>query len=735
MATLTLASPGVQINEVDLTLLANTAGQTNVFITGFANNGPTDEVVNISNLTEFEDVFGTPTNGAERYFYQSAKQVLTQSNANLLVSRMPYGSGAGAGFANSYSALVYPISSDTTNYNDSSNYTILAPYSILLSYDQYNNLVSNNVTWDTGYNSVSANSIFDASGVGHSGIIVVNPSKLAVDSLYEGYYVGIADNSNNNPATDFTAITGIQAVNGSVNNTYQTFTTVPTARLSFSLTQAFSAGGTSISQVVEQFPVNFNFGSASYNDSLSLVVFKVRSSTYGQDNLILDYVTAEGYTGSLNSQRTQNNPNGGAPVSFSLANLANQASNNVTVIVNPYIANASGWVGANGLPAKNVRVNNTSKNLYSLGVYSPASNLVADDVGNVPQKLQRILNNIDILDQHLDVVAEAGLGSIWVSAKARWADPNFGNSSAGQPYVFDENYVYDITALKNQTNGYSSTIATDYNSVVGQFVSFAQNTRKDHLFLADPLRNIFINGNNIKTSKLSGYNFSSDVYWALLNLYASDISSYAAAHGNWLLVNDVASNSQVWVPNSGFVAAALARGTQNGYPWTPVAGLNTGVLSNVLDLAITPTQKQKDLLTRINVNPIAYVPGDGYVIFGQKTLYTKPSAFDRINVRRLFLTLEYQTQNALRYFVFEPNTFTTRTRLINALAPIFNQAKNNQGCYDYKIVCDSSNNPGQTIDQNILKVAIYIQPVRAAEFILADFIGTQTGVSFSEYTG
>ena len=735
MATLTLASPGVQINEVDLTLLANTAGQTDVFITGFANNGPTDEIINISNLTEFEDVFGTPTNGAERYLYQSAKQILTQSNGNLLVTRMPYGSGAGVGFANSYSALVYPISADTTNYSDAANFSILAPYSILLTDTQYNNLVSNNVTWDTGYNAVSSNNIVDASGIGHSGLIVVNPSKLAVDGLYEGYYVGLADNSNNNPATDFNAITGIQAANGSVNNNYQTFVNVPASRLSFSLTQAFSANGSSISQVIEQYPTNFNFGSTSYNDSLSLVVFKVRSSIYGQDNLILDYITAEGYTGSLYSQRTQNNPKGGAPLSFSLANIANQSSNNVKVIVNPNITNAGNWIGSNGVPIKNVRVSNASKNLYSLGVYAADTNAVASDVGNIPQKLQRVLNNLDILDQHLDVTAEAGLGTIWVSAKARWADPLYGNSSAGQPYVFDENYVYDITPLKNQSNGYSSTIATDYNSVAGQFVSFAQNTRKDHIFLADPLRSIFIKGNNLKVAKVDGYNFSTDVYWALLNLYASEVSSYAATHGNWLLVNDVASNSKVWVPNSGFVAAALARGTQNGYPWTPVAGLNTGVLTNVLDLAIVPTQKQRDLLYRINVNPITYFPGDGYVIFGQKTLYTKPSAFDRINVRRLFLALEYQAQKVLKYFVFEPNTFTTRTRLVNALAPVFNQAKNNQGCYDYKLVCDSSNNTGEVIDQNILKVAIYIQAVRAGEFVLADFIGTQTGVSFSEYTG
>jgi hypothetical protein len=132
---------------------------------------------------------------------------------------------------------------------------------------------------------------------------------------------------------------------------------------------------------------------------------------------------------------------------------------------------------------------------------------------------------------------------------------------------------------------------------------------------------------------------------------------------------------------------------------------------------------------------VVFFQGDGFVVWGQKTLQAKPSAFDRINVRRLFLTLEKSTQQVLKYFVFEPNTFTTRTRLVNTLNPIFNQAKNNNGLYDFKIVCDERNNTPDVIDQNQLKVSIYIQPVRTAEFILADFIATQTGVNFNELIG
>jgi len=373
--------------------------------------------------------------------------------------------------------------------------------------------------------------------------------------------------------------------------------------------------------------------------------------------------------------------------------------------------------------------------LFSKGVYISDTSTVASGIGNVPEKLQRILNNIDNLDIDVDVIAEAGLGSIWVGAKERWKDSNFGNSNSSEPYIYDEYYHVDTSILKTQTNDPVGGIAEDYQDIAMQFVAFADKTRKDHVFIADPLRHIFVQGGNGKISKNKDYIFSTDVYWPLKNLYGGNPTSYAAVYGNWLKTNDVSADKQVWVPSSGFVASVFANTTQNAFPWVAPAGFNRGTLNNVLDVAINPTQKQRDLLYRINVNPIAFFPGDGYVVFGQKTLFNKPSAFDRINVRRLFLTLEKATKAVLKYYLFEGNTFTTRTRVVNSLAPIFTQAKNNDGLYDYRIVCDERNNTPDVIDNNEMRLSIYIQPVRTAEFILADFVATRTGVNFSELIG
>lgn len=725
MAARTIASPGVQINEVDLSLISRPTGETNIFMTGFTDQGPTDEVVNVTSLTEYEEIFGAPTNAAERYTYHSAKQILTTSPANLLVTRMPYGSGMGEGFSNSYSALVYNISANGP-YESATQYVLLEPKSILLTEDEYEQLIQNDVAWSESYTGTTIN---DFSNIGRAGLVVLNSAKTTVNNLLEGYYIGFADNSSSNPATDFDAITGIKTVNAN-NNLNQTFVTVPSSRFGFSLTQSYSSyGGNSISEIIENYPTSYDFATTKFNDYLTMMVFKLRTSIYQQDTVTLDYVAVEGYTGSLYSLRQEQNPNGGPFITSFLDNLANRSSANVRVITNPFISTVGDWVNNDGTAKKTIRVNPVTKNLYAAGVYVSDTDKKAKDVGNVPQKLERILRSLENNETiELDVVVEAGLGTVWTSAKARKADPTY----SSQPQIFDDTYPLNISVLKNTSGTLVGGVREDYYSVVNQFVAFADRTRKDHVFISDPLRNIFVKGSNVKTSRNKNFIFSTDIYWPLRNLYSGIESSYVATYGNWIRTNDTNSDSFCWIPASGYIGAIFATSSQTAFPWSAPAGFTRGTLVNVSDLAINPTQKQRDLLYKININPIAFFPNDGNVVFGQKTLYRKPSAFDRINVRRLFLSLEKSTQAVLKFFVFEPNTFTTRARVVGALTPIFEQARLNEGLYDYAIVCDERNNTPSTIDSNELRVSLYIQPVRTAEFILADFIATRTGVNFEE---
>jgi hypothetical protein len=158
-------------------------------------------------------------------------------------------------------------------------------------------------------------------------------------------------------------------------------------------------------------------------------------------------------------------------------------------------------------------------------------------------------------------------------------------------------------------------------------------------------------------------------------------------------------------------------------------------LTGVADIAINPNQRQRDILYRSAYNPVVNFPREGMVVYGQKTFINYQTAFDRLNVRNLFLHLEKETTRILDRFVFEPNTIPTRNRVLLRLTPLFERAKTRQGLYDYRLVCDERNNTPNTIDRNELRLAVYLQPVRTAEFILADFIATRTGTDVDDLIG
>jgi len=811
MSTLTLTSPGVQINEVDLSIIARPIGTTDVLITGFTDSGPTEEFVNITSVSDFENTFGTPSNPAEVYLYQSAKQILTTSPANLTVVRLPYGDANGIGYTNSYSALVYGLSANAINYADATSYTLLPPTSIILNDADYASLIQNDVTWSQSPYLLSASNVqapvgtdistfvnnyvssvginqsdivsysynsrlsgFDISyyprnqsqlypvygtgvlsatvidyqggsfltpaitginNIGTAGLILVNTNKSAVDDMFDGYYVAITDNADINPSTAYNAVTGVFAVTQvNANSATQTFTSIPASRFEFQLTSPAGTFGTnSISEIVETYPTGYDFSSKAFNDSLIITLFSISTTNYNQDTSRLSYNLLEGYAGSLYNNRTINNPNGGTPSTFHIDNVINNSSSRIYSIVNPYLSNLGTWIDSTGNPSKTVRIHPSAKNLYSSGVYLSNTDYKSKSIGNVPVKVQRILNQVQNDDTiNLDVIAECGLGTIWAqtSNKARY-------TTLPQPYYYDQTYNPSIDSLGDTTGTVTtqSQLQSDYMAVVGQFVSLANDARKDHVFIADPLRIIFIKGEDSKISSQKTYNFSNQTYWPLRNQFSAIASSYVVTYANWLKTYDVYSDKNIWTPSSGFVAAKIASASQASFPWSAVAGVNRGGLSNVIDLAINPTQKQRDLLYKVNFNPIAFFSGDGYVIYGQKTMYRQPSAFDRLNVRRLFLVLEKATKNLLKSYVFEPNSYATRSRLVGALSPIFDNAKINDGLYDYTIVCDERNNTPDVIDNNELKISIYIQPTRTAEFILADFVATRTGVNFSELIG
>ena len=812
MSQRVIQSPGVEIRERDFSLIAPQNVGTNVFITGFTQRGPSDEVLKITSRDDLESIYGTPTNSAERYFYHGVRSLL-ESSANIYTFRLPYGGGTGAGYGTQYSALVYPIlavtpevitttlannmssvalsaatltsvsnlsASVTNNLQlSSATYVIGAPVHYTLSDIEFNGILEgSNFTWSTA--ASAASSFTSVSSFGNAGLIILNQSQTTVNTQYEGFYIGVGDNSNINYATPYTGILGVQTISNSalyVGTSQYSYTTIPNSILQFSLSAAVNGPINSISQLMEGLN-NYSIDGRDNDDLLNIGVFKLRKSLYATQAFKLDYILAGSVVGSIDYYRQTLNPTGGTAVSTFLENV-DINDKNIVVLVNPNISNREkNTTFVNGLPNKKIRVftnafvNNVNTgsiatlssvanalplttnnkygvfwpqlaalsstlgyadNLYALGAYSDTQ-LSTKTLGSIPDKLSRALNSVindEIYD--IDVVVEAGLGTIWTTMNS---------VTSLSSTVYDDTVVFPgISALRTSNdlvNTDATTIRANYTTIANLFENFCNlpsNTggRGDCVFIADVLRHILISGKNTKILTNKTRSFQQDVYWAMRHQLELMNSSYATVYGNWALRYDEFLGDNVWCPFSSIAGAAFARNDAMQFPWSAPAGFTRGLLAgSVIDLAITPNQKQRDELYKSNINPVLFSPSQGFAIFGQKTLQRVPTAFDRLNVRRLFLTLERPTKKASLFYVFEPNDEYTRSRFIHTMTPMFEYAKNNGGLYDYLLICDERNNTGDTIDANELHFDAYIKPTRTAEYVILTFTATRTDAKFSE---
>ena len=212
-------------------------------------------------------------------------------------------------------------------------------------------------------------------------------------------------------------------------------------------------------------------------------------------------------------------------------------------------------------------------------------------------------------------------------------------------------------------------------------------------------------------------------------------TSYGVIDSTALKVYDKYNDVYRWIPACGHIAGLCANTDNVADAWFSPAGFTRGQLLGVTKLAFNPSQADRDTLYKARVNPIAAFPGQGIVLYGDKTAQAKPSAFDRINVRRLFIVLEKAISTAAKYQLFEFNDEFTRAMFRNMVEPFLRDIKGRRGITDFAVVCDATNNTGQIIDSNQFVADIYIKPARSINFITLNFIATRTGVEFSEIVG
>ena len=212
-------------------------------------------------------------------------------------------------------------------------------------------------------------------------------------------------------------------------------------------------------------------------------------------------------------------------------------------------------------------------------------------------------------------------------------------------------------------------------------------------------------------------------------------SSYGFADSSSLYVYDKYNDVYRWICAAGSTAGLTANADLVADAWFSPAGFTRGAVRNVTKLAWNPNQADRDALYKTGVNPIVTFPGQGTVLFGDKTLQAKPSAFDRINVRRLFIVLEKAVSTASKASLFEFNDEFTRAQFRNMVEPFLRDVQGRRGITDFKVVCDGTNNTGNIIDSNKFVADIYVKPARSINFITLNFIATRTGVEFSEIAG
>jgi phage tail sheath protein FI len=442
------------------------------------------------------------------------------------------------------------------------------------------------------------------------------------------------------------------------------------------------------------------------------------------------------------------------------------------------------YPGGKGNTLKLSLLANTSLGTWAYGsLFDKApgtSYFVSSSFGNATANDELHLVVVDE-DGSITGVANTVLEKFANLSKATNAKNEQGESIYWKDVIFRKSKYILITGLPLQASG---TVVDNWNTVANATSSYQttknDNTQNDYTFTngsditltdGDVIRGYDLIGNaeKIDVSLVMGAGHSQTVALsaastvenrkdavlflspALANVQASDAttavinyrnnalsnlsSSYVVMDSGWKYMYDKYNDTYRWIPLNGDIAGLCARTDTDRDPWFSPAGLTRGQIKNVIKLAYSPNKANRDELYKNGINPVISNPGEGTLLYGDKTLLGRPSAFDRINVRRLFIVLEKSIAKAARSSLFEFNDEFTRAQFVNLVEPFLRTVQGRRGIYDYRVVCDETNNTAEVIDRNEFIGDIYVKPAKSINFIQLNFVAVRTGVAFEEVVG
>ena len=295
--------------------------------------------------------------------------------------------------------------------------------------------------------------------------------------------------------------------------------------------------------------------------------------------------------------------------------------------------------------------------------------------------------------------------------------------------LFQNNDAFAVDFLLMGSGNHTKTEAQN----LAQQVIAVADTRKDAIAFISPYRGAFLSDSAAGSVTV---NSDADITDNLLSYYSPlTSSSFAVFDSGYKYMYDRFADTFRYVPLNGDVAGTCVRTDINGFPWFSPAGTSRGAILNAVKLTYIPSKAQRDVLYSNRINPVIFQAGSGIVLFGDKTALAKSSAFDRINVRRLFIFIENAIEAAARDQLFEFNDEITRTNFVNIVEPFLRDVQSKRGITDYVVVCDETNNTASIIDNNEFVADIYVKPARSINFIGLTFVATRTGVAFEEIIG
>ena len=739
---LNLASPGILVKEIDLT--AGRVDPTSAAIgaiVGPFEKGPVNEPVLVTNEQGLLDNFGDPHATDKQYetwlvassylAYGGPLQVVRSDSSNL--------KNSASGGLDGSSISQVKIGSYDDYVNNGYDENTLATASIVSS---------NPGGWANGIKvgviDAKADQIFSGVSTAFDGAVGLNQ--------YVGY--GVTQSLDGRVVIGTGSTSLVEHSLGTGAYLKGMITEVGSGQISVKVLSTVSAAGT-VTDVDYQQGGVYEFKTGSVTGFSTVATGTKSATTYGANTAtISDWFDAQNITLS-NGKTIAWNSLADKPGTSSYAAARGARFDEVSVVVVDDTGNVTG--NAQTILEKHLNLSKAKDSEFSVGATSYWRKYISEnseyifalgtnDLSPVGAAYTSGATNYNIVgdfawDQNASGIAFGGSGNVVLTLEGGVnynGQTGIGTAGALDATVGDLSTGYDVFANTEEYEvdfllmGGAAGTQEDAQALASKVISVAEG-RQDALAFVSPGRTTQL------TETVAGQyavKSDADITTNVVNWYSPiPSSSYAIFDSGYKYMYDRFADTFRYVPLNGDIAGLCARNDSTNFPWFSPAGTQRGAILNSVKLAYNPSKLQRDTLYSNRINPIVFSPGSGIILFGDKTGLAKASAFDRINVRRLFIFLEDAIKAAAKDVMFEFNDALTRNSFVNAVEPFLRDVQAKRGIQEFRLICDESNNTAAIIDANEFIADIYVKPSRSINFIGLTFVATRSGVSFSEVIG